>query len=316
MPSLKDIRRSISSVKNTQKITRAMKLVSAAKLRRAQDAIVKNRPYAKKVQSLVTNVSEGVKPGAHPLLTLRSDLKAEDKTTAIVVLSSNRGLCGAFNSNIIRSAESRRAACLTKGEKVRLIAVGKKATDYYNFRDIAIDEGHDCLTTKNALPRSKALASHLSDLYVSGDIDAVDIVFNEFKSAMSQRSVVQGLLPIDASKLQKVLGTLADGKGDQDAGSKTDAADSAMLKDYVFDPDRQAILNRLVPMYVEVLVYRAALETIASEHGSRMTAMDSATNNASDLLSDLSLQYNKARQASITRELLEIVAGAEALKGS
>jgi len=309
MPSLKDIRRSIASVKNTQKITRAMKLVSAAKLRRAQDAITKNRPYAKKVQALVTNVSDGVKPGAHPLLTSRVEMKADERTTAIVVLSSNRGLCGAFNSNILKSAEARRSACLTKGEHVRLIAVGKKASDYYRFRDISIDEAHDCLTTKNALVRSKQLADHLSELYVNREIDAVDIVFNEFKSAMSQRSVVEGLLPIDATKLHKQKDSEF---GDDDlAVSKG----SAMLKDYVFDPGRQAILNRLVPMYVEVLVYRAALETIASEHGSRMTAMDSATNNASDLLSDLSLQYNKARQASITRELLEIVAGAEALKG-
>jgi len=307
MPSLKDIRRSIASVKNTQKITRAMKLVSAAKLRRAQDAITKNRPYAKKVQALVTNVSDGVKPGAHPLLTDRSNLEASEKTTAIVVLSSNRGLCGAFNSNILKSAGARRTACLTKGEQVKLIAVGKKATSYYNFRDIPVDEAHDCFTTKNALARSKQLARHLSELYVTGAIDAVDIVFNEFKSAMSQRSVVQGLLPIDPQKLLK--DSNANAEEDESRGSG-----SAMLKDYVFDPGRQEILDRLVPMYLDVLVYRAALETIASEHGSRMSAMDSATNNASDLLSELSLQYNKARQASITRELLEIVAGAEALK--
>jgi F-type H+-transporting ATPase subunit gamma len=288
MPSLKDIRRRIGSVKNTQKITRAMKLVAAAKLRRAQENIVRARPYARELHEMIAELALRSDSHDHPLLEVR-----DPKRVMLVVLTSDRGLCGAFNTNILRAAQTYVQENADVHEEIQLSVVGRKGRDYLNYREMEIKQYFPGLDVGNALERADEISQKIIEGFLGEDLDKVYLLYNEFKSAMSQRITVEQLLPI--------------------VPAEVDDADAAV--DFEYEPSKEAILDEILPMYVQVEVYRAALESTASEYGARMTAMENATNNASDMIGSLTLEYNKARQAAITKELLEIVSGAEALKG-
>ena len=287
MPSLKDIRRRIGSVKSTQKITRAMKLVAAAKLRRAQDSIVAARPYARELKSLISDVASKVDADDHPLLEI-----SKPRRVMLIVLCSDRGLCGAFNTNVLRAMEAYRREHRTEHDEIQLTVVGRRGHDYCKYRGIEIYRAVAGLDVGSALSRSRALSDALIEDFLSNGLDAAYLVYNEFKSAMTQKISVERLLPIER-----------------------DESTEGRAGEFVYEPDKMTALEELMPMYVEVEVYRAVLESIASELGARMTAMENATKNASEMISSLTLEYNKARQAAITKELLEIVAGAEAIKG-
>ncbi|HSN82294.1 MAG TPA: ATP synthase F1 subunit gamma [Polyangiales bacterium] len=289
MAALKDIRKRISSVKSTQKITRAMKLVAGARLRKAQQNIERLRPYAVKTYEVLSGVAArvGGDEEVHPLLARR-----EPKSVMLVVLTSDRGLAGAFNSNICKAAYRRWKQLEAEGSDVCFGIIGRKGRDYFRRRGANIR--HDFLGVFEDLNSDKAgeIGRYIVEDYTSLNLDACYLVYNEFKSAISQQVVIEPFLPIEPMALPE----------DQ-------------LGDFIYEPNQQALLDNLLPMYVEVEIYRALLESVASEHGARMTAMDAATNNASDMIDRLTLQYNRARQAAITKELMEIIGGAEALKG-
>jgi len=289
MPSLKSIRRRIASVKSTQKITRAMKMVAAARLRRAQQRITELRPYAQKTAEVLRSVASRAGDDAtHPLLEQRPV-----KTVLLFVLTSDRGLAGAFNSSIQRAAEKKIRELREEGFTVVLATLGRKGRDYLKRR--GLEARHDWSgAAEGKSEKAQEIARVLIHDFTSGEVDRVVVLFNEFKSAISQKVTFEQVLPI----------VTATG----DAGAATSKAD------FIYEPSREALLERLLPMYVEVSVFRAMLDSSASEHGSRMTAMDNATNNAKKMISSLTLQYNRARQAAITKELMEIIGGAEAIK--
>jgi F-type H+-transporting ATPase subunit gamma len=290
MPSLKAIRKRIGSVKNTRKITRAMKLVAAAKLRRAQDAIIAARPYATALSTVVSELSAVAGTDAHPLFEQR-----DGKRVIVVAFTSDRGLAGAFNTNIIKKTEAFIRGELA-GHEVSLRLVGKKANQYFSRRAAHIVSFDGAPTGATALQVAGDTAHRIIDDFTSGKIDRVFVVYNEFKSAITQTTVVKQVLPVVP---EQVKGAEAKGVG----------------QDYDYEPSKEELLTRLVPLYVQIGLYRAALESIAGEFGARMSAMESATKNAGEMINKLTLQYNRARQASITKELMEIVGGAEALKG-
>jgi F-type H+-transporting ATPase subunit gamma len=304
MPSLKAIRKRIASVKSTQKITRAMKMVAGARLNRAQQRILALRPYAVKTQQVLqrctaeaaTEASGADESAgaahAHPLLARRPE-----KSVVLVVLTSDRGLCGAFNTNINKTAEREWHRREGEGQKVQLALVGRKGRDYFRRRNAPIFHVFQGVWDKLDVDQARIVAKTVLAPFLAGDADTIYLVYNEFKSAMTQRVVVESLLPV--------------GHGSEIEGEPADRP----LDDFLFEPTRDALLDRLVPMYVEISVLRALYESSASEHGARMTAMDSATNNAKEMIATLTLQYNRARQAAITKELMEIIGGAEALKG-
>ena len=286
MASLKAIRKRISSVKSTQKITKAMKMVSAAKLRRAQEAATAARPYAEKITALMGNVAARVGTSSHPLLEQREPERRID----VLLVTGDRGLCGGYNSNLIRKAE---VLLNERGwDNVRLTVVGRRAFDYFKKRPANIVDKHINLFGGPTGALAQAIGERLSREFAEGATDGVYLVYSHFRSALSQVPTVERLLPIVA---------------DSTAG-----ADSV---DYLYEPDAATLLDRLLRQYVSVLIHRSFLEATASEHGARMTAMDSATRNASDMIERLTLAMNRARQATITKELMEIVGGAEALKG-
>lgn len=291
MPSLKAIRKRIGSVKNTRKITRAMKLVAAAKLRRAQDAIIAARPYAAALSDVVSELSAVAGTDAHPLFEQR-----DGKRVLVVVFTSDRGLAGAFNTNIIKRTEALIREELV-GCEVGLRLIGKKANQYFSRRNANIVSFDGAATGPTALQVAGDTAHRIIDDFQAGRVDRVVVVYNEFKSAISQATVVKQVLPVVAEKV---------------AGA---AEPTGVGKDYDYEPSKEELLTRLVPLYVQIGLYRAALESIAGEFGARMSAMESATKNAGEMISKLTLQYNRARQAAITKELLEIIGGAEALKG-
>jgi len=289
MPSLKAIRKRIASVKNTRKITRAMKLVAAAKLRRAQDAIIAARPYANALSRVVSELAEVAGADAHPLFENRPAKKA-----AVVVFTSDRGLAGAFNANVIKRTEALVKGELAEYEEVSLRIIGRKANQYFSRRKYNIVSFDGAPAGATALTVAGETATRVVDDFLSGKVDRVFVVYNEFKSAISQTTLVKQVLPVVPDKV---------------AGGK------ALPVDNLYEPSKEALLSRLVPQYVQIGLYRAALESIAGEFGARMSAMESATKNAGEMISRLTLQYNRARQAAITKELLEIIGGAEALKG-
>jgi F-type H+-transporting ATPase subunit gamma len=291
MPSLKAIRRRIGSVRNTRKITRAMKMVAASRLRKAQQAITELRPYAIQTHEVLSSVAARAgEREVHKLLARR----APDQVM-LVVLTSDRGLAGGFNANINCAAEQYLKSPDHKHESISLATIGRKGRDYFRRRTVPIR--HEFTKVFEDLTYAKAaeIARVIIDSYTKddSDLDAVYLVYNEFKSAMTQRVTVEQLLPI----------------------TPLPVAPDETAVDFIYEPSKQALLDRLLPMYVEVELYRALLESVASEHGARMTAMDAASNNASDMISKLTLSYNRARQAAITKELMEIIGGAEALKG-
>ena len=297
MPSLKNIRTQIASKKSTQKITRAMKLVAASRLRRAQDAITAARPYAIGVAEAVAQVALRAGSEAHPLLERRSP-----ERITLVLLTSDRGLAGGFNANIFRAVQRFIAERKdpkdgsTPAREITLEIVGKKGRDYYRRRRQTITRETPAPTAETSTHIAAEMAHVVTHEFHEGRTDAVFLVFNEFKSAVQQNVVIEQLLPVAPP-----------------AG--TTEAQAAGVLDFVYEPSKEKLLDGLLPMYIESQIYRGLLESVASELGARMTAMENATNNAKDMIANLTLQYNRARQAAITKELMEIVSGAEALKG-
>jgi F-type H+-transporting ATPase subunit gamma len=286
MPSLKAIRKRIASVRNTQQITKAMKMVSAAKLRRAQEAVVAARPYADRLTELLRGLAGAVSEEVHPLLRTSE----EPARIRLLLITSDRGLCGAYNSGLIRHADAylRQHA----GREVSLTILGRKGVEYYRRRAATIADRHVQIPGPS-VSLAREIATKAGTDFVEGRVDRVDLLYSTFRSALSQVPTVETLLPVGVEA------------GTEDAPST----------EPILEPDRHALLARLLPWFVGVRVYRALLEAAASEHGARMTAMDSATSNAAKMIFSLTLAMNRARQAAITKELMEIVSGAEALKG-
>jgi F-type H+-transporting ATPase subunit gamma len=287
MATLKAIRKRISSVRNTQQITKAMKMVSAAKLRRAQEAAVAARPYAEKMTELLKNVTARVSGEVHPLLRA-----SDEKNIDLVLFTSDRGLCGGYNANLIRAAE----AFIRKNsgdKKIELTLVGRKGADHFRRRRAAIVDRYIGILAAPADELAAQIAHKLIARFLNGETDAVYILYSRFRSALSQVPTLEKLLPIALTS------------------SETEAQ---QLTEYLYEPGVQQLLASLLPRITDVAAQRALLEATASEHGARMTAMDSATSNAAKMIGSLTLQMNRARQASITRELMEIVGTAEALK--
>jgi F-type H+-transporting ATPase subunit gamma len=302
MPSLKAIRNRIASVKNSRKITRAMKLVAASKLRRAQDAIIAARPYANALARVVSELAEVAGADAHPLFENRPG-----KTAAVVVFTSDRGLAGAFNANVIKRTEALLRGDLADYDHVSLRLIGKKSNQYFSRRAFKIGSFDAAPTGPTALTVAGDMATRVVDDFLSGKVDRVFVVYNEFKSAITQATVVKQVLPV-IPEVPPVVGGAR-------PSAVAAAAPAVTTLDNTYEPSKEALLSRLVPLYVQIGLYRAALESIAGEFGARMSAMESATKNAGEMISRLTLQYNRARQAAITKELLEIIGGAEALKG-
>jgi len=289
MATLRDIRRRIRSVESTQKITRAMKLVAAAKLRRAQERILAARPYAVKMAELLGGLVSRAEGEAHPLLVRRPPARRR-----LVIVTADKGLCGAFNSNILRASL---AFLRERGDtSVTLVVVGKKARDFYRRRPWEIKSEMLGFFDRLAYSHAQELAGGLMQEYLSGEVDEVHLVYNEFRSVAVQRVKREQLLPIEAAA---------------GAGGSAEAAG-----DYIYEPSPEAILAALLPRHVTTQVYRALMESVAGEYGARMTAMEAATKNAKEMIGVLTIQYNKARQERITKELLDIVGGAEALRQS
>jgi F-type H+-transporting ATPase subunit gamma len=294
--NLRDIKRRISSVKSTQKITSAMKMVAAAKLRRAQDAIENARPYAVRMRATLEEVSKGTLEETHPLLAVHDEPKALE----LIVVTSNRGLAGAFNSSVLRLAESVLVKREAEFETVGLTLLGKKAGDYFRRRRAHQIKHDSPIDGDVSYQQAADVAREVARRYVAGEIDEVILVFSEFKSIMTQTPSSTQLLPFAPAE------SSGDGEGN------ADQADEALP--FEIEPDPEALLAALVPKAVEVEVFRAMLENQAGEHAARMTAMEAATKNTEELIESLTLQYNRARQAAITSELVEIVTGAQALE--
>ena len=286
MATLKIIRKRITSIRNTQQITKAMKMVSAAKLRRAQEAALLARPYADKMNDILINLSARVSRSAHPLLATR-----EEKRIQLVLVTSDRGLCGGYNANLVRAAE---AFIRTHGagKEILLALVGRKGADYYRRRRGETGERYLNFLSTPAEELATVIAEKLIARFVDGETDAVYLIYSHFRSALSQVPTMEKILPVALSETQE----------------------PEQLTEYLYEPGAEELLSSLLPKITEIKIQRALLEAAASEHGARMTAMDSATTNASKMMGSLTLQMNRARQASITRELMEIVGTAEALK--
>lgn len=293
MANLKEIRLRIKSVKSTQQITKAMKMVSAAKLRRAQDNIIQLRPYSRKLQEILGNLTASLEgSNSSPFSTIRDVEKV-----LIVVVTSNRGLCGAFNSNVcklaLQIAEEQYSSQLSSGN-VTFLCIGKKGFDFFSKRKFKVFE-NVCFDPFANISFSNVneIAEKVMNGFLNEDWDKVELVYNEFKNVATQNRIAESFLPLVPTE-KKV-------------------SESSKSDDYIFEPDQESILNEIIPKSLKIQFYRSVLESNASEHGARMTAMDKATENANDLLFKLKLFYNRARQASITNEILEIVSGANAL---
>ncbi len=324
MPSLKAIRKRIVSVQSTQKITRAMKMVAGARLNKAQTRITELRPYAVKTQAVLASITVEPKPAAeeetalavlgeaitevaesagwedqpaHPLL-----VKRPEKRVLLLVLTSDRGLCGAFNTNINKRAEREWRARTAEGQDVQMMIVGRKGRDYMIRRSAPIREHVANVWDKLGLETAKMVGEKVLAPFLAKEVDAIYIVYNEFKSAMTQMVTVERLLPV-ASPTAPPAQPASTVEGGVGSGSE-----------FLFEPTREALLTQLMPMYVDISILRALYESQASELGARMTAMDAATKNAKEMIGSLTLQYNKARQAAITKELMEIIGGSEAIK--
>ena len=288
MATLRDIRRRIRSVESTQKITRAMKLVAAAKLRRAQERILAARPYAVKMAELLSSLVRRAEGESHPLLVRRPAARKR-----LVIITADKGLCGAFNSNILRASL---AFLREQGEaSITLVVVGKKARDFYRRRPYEIKSEMLGFFDRLAYSHAQELAGGLMQEYLAGEVDEVHLMYNEFRSVAVQRVKREQLLPIEPAAAGETEGEAAAG-------------------DYIYEPSPEAILAALLPRHVTTQVYRALMESVAGEYGARMTAMEAATKNAKEMIGVLTIQYNKARQERITKELLDIVGGAEALR--
>jgi F-type H+-transporting ATPase subunit gamma len=294
MPNLLDIRRRIKSVKNTQQITKAMKMVSAAKLKRAQDRVVTARPFANKMMEVLSGLADRTDEDFHhPLLDARGD-----ERYLVVLITADKGLCGAFNTNLIKGAQAFINA--NPGKQIEILAVGRKGRDFFRRRSTTIAGEYIGLTGKGRVEFSEALevARNVIDRFTEDKaIDKAFVIYNEFKSVIQQRVVTEQLLPV-ARQAASEAGT---------------PAQPVSLVDYIYEQPPQEIFSRLLPRLVETQIFRALLESIASEHGARMTAMDAASKNARELIDSLTLNMNRVRQAAITNEIIEVVSGAAAL---
>lgn len=286
MPSLKALRKRIGTVRSTQKITKAMKMVAAAKLRRAQEAAERARPYAEKVVEMFGAVVADLEGVAHPLLARRDEACVE-----LVVVTSDRGLCGGYNANLLRRADA--FARERPGRQIVVTAVGRKAAEFFRRRGVTLVGEQTEVMNRAVIDSARTVAEGITRRFAVGETDAVYLLYNRFRSAVSQVPTVTPLLPV----------------------ARAETVGGEERSEYIFEPARPELLEQLLPRYVETLLMQALLESIASEHGARMTAMENATNNASDMIGRLTLSMNRARQATITTELMEIVSGAEALKG-
>ncbi|MBL0913119.1 MAG: ATP synthase F1 subunit gamma [Bacteroidia bacterium] len=293
MPSLKEVRNRISSVSSTRQITSAMKLVSASKLKRAQDNITRMRPYADKLKEILGNLSGAVSSDTEsPYAEQR-----EAKRILLVVVTANKGLCGAFNANVIKRASAflEEHAAQVKSGNLELICIGRKASGFFSKRDVKVRAQFDEVVDKPTFANANGIAELIMGLFAEKVFDKVYIVYNEFRSAASITTVVDNYLPITSSD------------------DKSQA--SAATTDYIYQPSKEEIVYNLIPASLKTQFFKVILDSQAAEHGARMTAMHKATDNAGELLKELKLSYNKARQAAITNEILEIVGGAEALNG-
>ncbi len=287
MQGMREIKRRIRSVKNTQQITKSFKMVSASKLRRAQERAEQARPYVAKMAEVLANIGRSATNIQHPMLE-----KRPVKKTGYIVIASDRGLAGGYNSNVVRKAEAEFRKHQSQDEYA-IFAVGRKAVDYFKHRGYSLVGEIIGVTDYPMLSDLKSITSGAVGMYADGTFDELYIVYNEFITAVTQRPVVQLLLPLDGI----------------DGGEDTSAGET----EYIYDPSAEEVLGALLPKYAETLIFNAVLNAKASEHGARMTAMSNATDNASEMIKTLSLRYNRARQAAITQEISEIVAGANAL---
>jgi F-type H+-transporting ATPase subunit gamma len=297
MPSLIDLRRRIRAVKNTQQITKAMKMVAASKLRRAQERITNARPYAQQMQRVLSSVASRVDPSIHPLLMTRE--AGTDGKTLVIVVSADKGLCGSFNTNIIKAAG---AFVLGSSNACVLGLVGRKGRDFFGRRGFTVLFEQIGIFQKLRYADAQQIAQTSVDAFIKGEVDRVVLVYNEFRSVMSQRVVVDQLLPIARSAVDSATS----GQAAPVASMTNMVADI----DYLYEPAPQEIFDQLLPRYVEVQVYRALLESNAAFFAAQMTAMDTATKNSAEMIGDLTLYMNKVRQAAITREIIEVVSGA------
>lgn len=293
MATLRDIKRRIVGVKSTQQITKAMKMVAAARLRRAQENILNARPYSRKIAQMLQHLLNVEKDFANPLFTER-----EVKKILMIVVTSDRGLCGSFNMNVIRTAEE-----LIKNDynsfyannNLQLICIGKKGNDYFTKKEFPVAGSYPGIFSHLKFEFASSLIKEISSKYINGEIDKVIVVFNEFKSVIQQHTLVEQLIPIKPFE---------------------QSVESHLQVDYIYEPDKTKIIETLLPKHLNAQMWRVLLDSYAAELGARMTAMDMATENAKELIRSLNLTYNKERQASITKEILEIVSGANALKES
>ena len=290
MPSLIDLRRRVRAMKNTQQITKAMKMVAASKLRRSQERILGARPYAAQMQRVLRSVAERVDPSVHPLLAVREP--GPDSRTLVIVVTADKGLCGGFNTNVIKGAG---AYVLASKQRSVLGLVGRRGRDFFGRRRFESLFERIGISEKPAFAHAQDIAGLAVDAFSTGQVDRVMLVYNEFRSVMSQQVIVDQLLPIARIDVEAA------------------PAASRLGVDYLYEPAPLEILNQLLPRYVEVQVYRALLDSNAAFFAAQMTAMDTATNNAGDMIANLTLYMNKVRQAAITREIIEVVSGAEAL---
>jgi F-type H+-transporting ATPase subunit gamma len=302
MPSLIDLRRRIRAVKNTQQITKAMKMVAASKLRRAQERIMSARPFAVQMQRVLRSVATRVDPSAHPLLTVRDP--RPDSQTLVIIVTADKGLCGSFNTNAIKAGAS---FVVASPQPCSLGLVGRKGRDYFGRRGFTVLFEEVGIFQKLRYEDARRIAQAAVEAFTSGEVDRVVLIYNEFKSVISQRVVVDQLLPIAREDMQAAAGG---GSGERAAASP---GEGYRPVEYLYSPEPQAIFDQLLPQYVDVQVFRALLESNAAFFAAQMTAMDTATKNSADMIANLTLYMNKVRQAAITREIIEVVSGAEAL---
>jgi len=289
MATLRDIRRRIKAVKNTRQITKAMKMVAAAKLRRAQGRMMELRPYADKMYEVIATLGRMGDMELHPLLA-----KRPRKTIELLVITSDRGLCGAFNTNVMKAATAFRNDMKSRGFEVSISTVGRKAVDFYRRRDIPVRNKWSGISGKIDFLNAKAIAANLTENFINETLDEVYILYSEFKSMIAQKPTVKRLLPL--------------------AGDTEPGAEPVPTVDVIFEPSPAVIYERLIPKAIEIEIFRALLESQTSEEAARMSAMENATKNASEMIQRLTLVANKVRQATITKELMDIVGGVEALK--
>ena len=316
MANLKTIRDRIKSVKNTKKITEAMRLVAAAKVRRAQEQVTATRPFADRLAEVLYGLAERLKFESQDLPLLK---KREVRTVGLLVVSGDRGLCGGYNGNIIRYAENRAKEIKAEGLNYKFVLVGRKATQYFQRREQPIDATYTNLEQIPTAPEAALIADELLSLFLSGTVDRVELIYTKFVSLISSRPVIQTLLPLDLQGLEtpddEIFRLTTKGGQFQVSREKVSKPTKSLPRDMIFEQDPAQILDALLPLYLNNQLLRALQESAASELAARMTAMNNASENASDLIRSLTLTYNKARQAAITQEILEVSGGAEALNG-